>query len=145
MGYQVDQSRPDPVSTSPEATHSQAGMLKATAIYGGIDDQLEDNKSFVYMVKQIIGIRDKYGIATGSQLEGRCACLSSTCADDAHDVLQVTVINFRDNRLRRRLRRSISPGASWRNVARNDVKNRPSRTAGRCLSRLIHTRESLLY
>jgi trehalose synthase len=80
----------------PEATESTAKMPRGTALYGPLPAQLKNPNSFARRLRDILAVRARYGIATGTQLD------IAAVSDPAMLVmihalergLQVTALNF---------------------------------------------------
>ena len=53
----------------PEASESAAGMPRGRALYGSLPEQLEDRTSFVSRLRDILAVRRRWGIATGTQVD----------------------------------------------------------------------------
>ncbi|AIR90777.1 maltose alpha-D-glucosyltransferase [Pseudomonas cremoricolorata] len=51
-----------------DAEHSVRGMPRARALYGSLDEQLDDPDSFASKVKKLLAVRQAYGIATSRQV-----------------------------------------------------------------------------
>lgn len=59
----------DLMGDDPEAAESAMGMPKAPCLYGSLPSQLEDPDSFASQLKRILAVRERYGIATGEQID----------------------------------------------------------------------------
>jgi trehalose synthase len=57
----------DLADVNPEATHSADGIPRAACLYGPITAQLEDPQSFASRLKQLLAVREAYGIAAAKQ------------------------------------------------------------------------------
>jgi hypothetical protein len=53
----------------PESEQPPAGMPKAVSMYGSLPEQLKDQASFVSRLRSILALRDRYGIATSTQVD----------------------------------------------------------------------------
>lgn len=58
----------DLADVDPDAAFSKDGLPKATSLYGSLSHQLNDPDSFANKLKQILRIRQDYGIAASKQL-----------------------------------------------------------------------------
>ena len=93
----INRGAHDLMGFRPEATHSDAGMPMAPALYSSLPRQLEDPNSFASGLRRIIEIRRRYSIATGRQVDipevpHRSMLVMVHCLPDAR--MQVTVLNF---------------------------------------------------
>jgi trehalose synthase len=57
MGFQTESEQP------------RTGMPKAVSMYGPLPEQLKDQASFVSQLRRILALRDRYGIATSTQVD----------------------------------------------------------------------------
>jgi trehalose synthase len=57
MGFQAESEQP------------RAGMPKAVSLYGPLPQQLKDQWSFVSQLQRILELRNRYGIATSTQVD----------------------------------------------------------------------------
>jgi hypothetical protein len=53
----------------PESVQPRIGMPKAVSMYGPLPEQLKDDASFVSQLRHILGLRERYGIATSTQVD----------------------------------------------------------------------------
>ena len=65
----IHRSAYDLMDYQPEARQSASKMPKGRSLYGALPDQLEDDGSFISGLRDILSVRAKYGIATGTQLD----------------------------------------------------------------------------
>jgi trehalose synthase len=88
----------DLMGRNPNSNQSAAGMPKAVSLYGTLPEQLEDERSFARRLKQIIDIRNQYGIATAHQLDVPDVSHKSMLVMVHHlsdeTQYEVTVLNF---------------------------------------------------
>ena len=59
----------DLMDYQPEASESAAGMPRGRALYGSLPEQLKDRTSFVCRLRDILAVRRRWGIATGTQVD----------------------------------------------------------------------------
>ncbi len=64
----IERGAYDLVGINPEATQSHAGLPKATMLYGSISEQLQDPASFANQLKQLLAVRQAYGIFAARQI-----------------------------------------------------------------------------
>jgi len=93
----INRGAHDLMGFRPGATHSDAGMPVAPALYPSLPLQLENPNSFVSGLRRIIEIRRRYSIATGRQVDipevpHRAMLVMVHCLPD--DRMEVTVLNF---------------------------------------------------
>ncbi|WP_353557428.1 hypothetical protein [Paraburkholderia terrae] len=58
----------DLTGSTPEAMFSAEGIPRARCLYGSLPDQLSDPQSFASQLKQILAVRQAYGIASSRQV-----------------------------------------------------------------------------
>jgi trehalose synthase len=100
----------------PEATESPSKMPRGTSLYGSLPDQLKDPNSFASQLRDILGVRTRYGIATAIQAEvpevSNQAMLVMVHRLDTGQI-QATVLNFANQRIAGRVRSEhLTPGAA---------------------------------
>jgi trehalose synthase len=100
----------------PEATESPSKMPRGTSLYGSLPDQLKDPNSFASQLRDILGVRTRYGIATAIQAEvpevSNQAILVMVHRLDTGQI-QATVLNFANQRIAGRVRSEhLTPGAA---------------------------------
>ncbi len=92
----IHRSAYDLLDYRPEATESLSKMPRGVSLYGSLPAQLEDRNSFASRLAQILTIRRRHGIATGTQLDvpqvSNKAML--VLVHQLDRILQVTVLNF---------------------------------------------------
>lgn len=93
----VNRGSYDLYGINPQAVASAAGMPMARNLYGPLREQLNNPRSFACRLREILGIREKYGIATARQVDvpevsHKCMLVMVHRLDD--DNMQVTVLNF---------------------------------------------------
>ncbi|WP_210508173.1 maltose alpha-D-glucosyltransferase [Naasia sp. SYSU D00057] len=94
----------DLLDTSPDATRSQAGMLRGRSLYGSLPAQFEQPDSFAAGLTSVLDIRREHSIATATQLDIPPVAHQSMLVlvhrlDDGDRTkedapIQVTVLNF---------------------------------------------------
>lgn len=109
----------DLMGENPETDRSMLGMPKATALYGTLLDQLADPDSFASRLRQILTVRERYGVATGEQLDvpdvepaGLLVMvhrLAGMRRLTGRTTLQVTALNFSQNPIETRVVSSELP------------------------------------
>ena len=87
----------DLMDYQPEASESAAGMPRGRALYGSLPEQLKDRTSLVCRLRDILAVRRRWGIATGTQVDipavsDRGLLVMVHRLD--RGVLQVTALNF---------------------------------------------------
>jgi trehalose synthase len=65
----IHRSAHDLMGVAPGATSSPAGIPRGRSLYGPLPEQLADERSFARQLQAILAVRERYGIATGTQLE----------------------------------------------------------------------------
>src|SRR5674476_520295 len=65
----IHRSAYDLMGFQPESEQPPAGMPKAVSMYGSLPEQLKDRDSFVSRLRRILALRDRYGIATSTQVD----------------------------------------------------------------------------
>ena len=76
-----------------------SGMPRALSLYGTLPEQLEDETSFVYRLKQILHLRGYFQIATTSQVDVPDVAHPAMLVmvhdyESIEGQMQVTVLNF---------------------------------------------------
>jgi trehalose synthase len=87
----------DLMGVDPSAVESAAGMPRGRSLYGTIPEQLEDPRSFINGLREILAVRKRCGIATARQVdvpEVSHPGLLVLVHELADGTLQVTVLNF---------------------------------------------------
>ena len=89
----------DLLDVAPEASGSASGMPRARALYGPIDAQLADPRSFVSRLKDLLHLRGYFAIATTRQVDVPDVAHRSMLVmvheyEQVPGQLQVTVLNF---------------------------------------------------
>ena len=59
----------DLMGIAPDATASTSGMPRGQVLYGSLPEQLEDPRSFVTRLKEILHLRGYFGVATTRQID----------------------------------------------------------------------------
>jgi trehalose synthase len=59
----------DLMGVAPDAVRSSAGVPRGTSLYGPLPEQLDREASFARQLQAILAVRDRYGIATGRQVD----------------------------------------------------------------------------
>ena len=97
-----------------QATHSIAGLPRATELYGSLPDQLKDKASFARRLQKILEVRERYGIATARQLDvpepDNSSLLVMIHELQESQGIQVTALNFGDQPLESAIASSVLPG-----------------------------------
>jgi trehalose synthase len=92
----INRGAHDLMGANPGATRSEAGLPVARSLYGTLPEQLADPGSFARRLSQIIEVRRRHGIATGTQIDvpavSHRALLVMVHRLDGHR--QVTALNF---------------------------------------------------
>jgi trehalose synthase len=106
----------DLMDYQPEATESPSRMPRGTSLYGSLPDQLKDPNSFASQLRDILGARTRYGIATAIQLDvpevSNPSMLVMVHRLDTGQ-LQATVLNFADQRRAGRVwSKHLAPGSA---------------------------------
>jgi trehalose synthase len=80
-----------------DAGESESTLPRAVSLYGSLPDQLNDRNSFVSRLRDILAVRARFGLATGTQVDvppvSDKAMLVMVHRLD-NGVMQVTVLNF---------------------------------------------------
>lgn len=89
----------DLLDADPTATISASGMPRARTLYGAIDAQLEDPRSFVSRLKDVLHLRGYFAIATTRQVDVPDVAHPAMLVmvheyEQVPGQLQVTVLNF---------------------------------------------------
>ena len=89
----------DLLDVAPEATGSASGMPRARTLHGPIDAQLQDPRSFVRRLKDLLHLRGYFAIATTRQVDvpevgHRSMLVMVHDYEQVPGQLQVTVLNF---------------------------------------------------
>jgi trehalose synthase len=106
----------DLMDYQPEATESPSKMPRGTSLYGSLPHQLQDPNSFASRLRDILGARTRYGIATSEQVDVPAvtnqAMLVMVHRLDTRQ-LQVTVLNFSSQPIVSRVKsQHLAPGAA---------------------------------
>ena len=92
----IHRSAYDLMDYQPDARHSSSKMPKGIALYGPLPEQLADETSFINGLRDILTVREEYGIATATQLDvptvSNKAMLVMVHRLEKGD--QITVLNF---------------------------------------------------
>ena len=59
----------DLMDYQPNAHHSGSGMPRARSLYGSLPQQLADPSSFASALREVLGLRERSGIATATQVD----------------------------------------------------------------------------
>jgi len=59
----------DLMGVAPEATHSQAGMPRARALYGALPDHLRRSDSFANQLRHVLDVRRRFRIFESRQID----------------------------------------------------------------------------
>jgi maltose alpha-D-glucosyltransferase/alpha-amylase len=100
------------MGAAPDATGSASGIPLARALYGSLPDQLADRHSFAARLSQILKVRKRHGIFSGSLLDvpevptKEMLVLVNQLAIGAG---QVTVLNFGPNKITGRVQSEHIP------------------------------------
>lgn len=90
----------DLMNVSPSSQKSISGMPKAVNLYGSLPEQMSNPDSFARRLQTMLAVREKYGIATGRQIDVPDTSVSSVLVMvhllSGGEQLQVTVLNFAD-------------------------------------------------
>jgi trehalose synthase len=107
----------DLTGANPDAAMSASGMPRGRALFGSLAEQLESEGSFVSRLKEILRIRDAYGIDLASQIDipdvahpGMLVMVHRLDEGDrtrADATTQVTVLNFRDEAIEGTVRSDV--------------------------------------
>jgi trehalose synthase len=65
----INRSAYDLMGFRPESEEPRVGMPEAVSMYGPLPQQLKDRDSFVSQLRLILGLRERYGIATSTQVD----------------------------------------------------------------------------
>ena len=117
----IHRSAYDLMGYDPTATQSGSGMPRGKALYGTLPAQLADPGSFAAKLKGILEVRDRYGIATATQIDvpdvahgGMLVMVHQLAAPNQ---MEVTVLNFAQERVEGSVRsEQFVPGATVLNV-----------------------------
>jgi trehalose synthase len=64
----IERGAYDLVNVNPDTPTSQAGLPKAVALYGPIDEQLQRPDSFASQLQRLLAVRQSYGIYASQQI-----------------------------------------------------------------------------
>jgi trehalose synthase len=93
----INRGAHDLMDFAPGTTRSAAGIPRGRSLYGSICDQLQREDSFASRLRDILSIREKYGIATARQLdvpEVPARSLLVMVHQLSEGAFQVTALNF---------------------------------------------------
>ncbi|MCA0296619.1 MAG: maltose alpha-D-glucosyltransferase [Actinobacteria bacterium] len=93
----IERGAYDLTGSAPEAKKSASGLPLATALYGNLTDQLTNPNSFASRLAEILKIRKRSGIATGTLLDVPDVPWKSMLVlvnRLESDVVQITALNF---------------------------------------------------
>jgi trehalose synthase len=97
----INRGAHDLMGANPGAPRSEAGLPAARSLYGTLPEQLADPHSFARRLSEVIDVRRRYGIATGTQVDvpavSHRALLVMVHRLDGH--LQLTALNFSGERI----------------------------------------------
>jgi trehalose synthase len=65
----IERGAYDLVNVNPDAPTSQAGLPRASTLYGPIDEQLQRPDSFATQLQRLLAVRQSYGIYAGQQTD----------------------------------------------------------------------------
>ncbi|HEY5249987.1 MAG TPA: maltose alpha-D-glucosyltransferase, partial [Dermatophilaceae bacterium] len=65
----IHRSAYDLMGSHPGHRKPRAGMPRAVSMYGSLPEQLKDKSSFVSQLRRILALRDRYEIATSTQVD----------------------------------------------------------------------------
>lgn len=121
----IERGAYDLMGWQPEQSRSPAGMPRAVSLYGSLPEQLEDPNSFVSQLADILKVRKRHGIATGSLLDVPGVshpALLTMVNRLAVGAVQVTVLNFSEERIAARVQSEyIPPGTVVDLVSRRRI------------------------
>lgn len=99
----VERGAHDLLGVAPEEQRSASGMPRARALYGTLPEQLKRRNSFASRLRQLLRIRNRWGIATARQVDvpdvahpGMLVMVHEleTLDDQGLPVVQLTVLNM---------------------------------------------------
>lgn len=92
----------DLTGKNPQAAASALGIPKATALYKSLPQQLQDEQSFAYQLKEMLAVREKYNIASATQIE-IVDNIDSRILVMIHRLgntnIQITILNFSNEKV----------------------------------------------
>ena len=95
------------------ATHSIAGLPRATELYGSLPSQLKKQTSFARQLQKVLEVRERYGIATAHQLDiptpEHTSLLVMVHSLTEPGTFQITVLNFGAKALESTITSSVIP------------------------------------
>lgn len=101
----VERGAHDLLGVAPEAERSASGMPRARALYGTLPEQLKRKTSFASRLRELLRIRNRFGIATARQVDvpdvahpGMLVMVHEleTLDEQGLPVVQLTVLNMTD-------------------------------------------------
>lgn len=98
----IERGAYDLMGWQPDATASSSGMPMAMSLYGSLPDQLADPNSFASRLAEILKVRKRHGIATGTLLgvpEVSHPAMLTLVNRLAIGAVQVTVLNFSEDKI----------------------------------------------
>ena len=102
----VERGAHDLLGVAPEADRSPSGMPRARSLYGTLPEQLRTRDSFASRLRQLLRIRNRWGIATARQVDvpdvahpGMLVMVHEleTLDDQGLPIVQLTVLNMTDS------------------------------------------------
>jgi len=122
----IHRSAYDLMDYEPQAQQSLSGMPKAVSMYGSLPSQLKDESSFVYGLRRILAVRDRFGIATSSQVDvpqvAHKAMLVMVHRLEDSAELHVSVLNFSENDIAGTVNSTfLPPGATVTDMFSDEV------------------------
>ncbi|MEV8214670.1 maltose alpha-D-glucosyltransferase [Leifsonia sp. NPDC077715] len=102
----VERGAHDLLGVAPEAERSPSGMPRARSLYGTLPEQLRTRDSFASRLRQLLRIRNRWGIATARQVDvpdvahpGMLVLVHEleTLDDQGLPIVQLTVLNMTDS------------------------------------------------
>ena len=98
----IERGAYDLMGWQPEASASSSGMPMAMSLYGSLPEQLADPNSYASRLSEILKVRKRHGIATGSLLavpEVSHPAMLTLVSRLAIGAVQVTVLNFGEEKI----------------------------------------------
>lgn len=116
----IERGAYDLMGSSPDAKRSASGMPVATALYGSLPDQLSRENSFASRLAEILRLRKRAGIATGTLLDVPDVPFRSMLVlvnRLESGVVQITALNFGPEKITGRVQSEYLPAGRVTDLA----------------------------
>jgi len=111
----INRGAHDLMNYAPDATRSDSGIPRGRSLYGSLPEQMKDGSSFVRQLSRILDVRNRYGIATATQLDVPSVShkgLLVLVHQLANGLVSATVLNFTGDEITATVQSKHLPGGA---------------------------------